>query len=1775
MHIDLEDLLAIVQAAVERGRGSVVKSWNEADHPRGQPENAGEFAKTGRKTIPFQPAQINPWNRRKNGRDETSFNIGERVVDGVTESQPFFAEMQTVSPSYLDLENDDGAEGEFSSLVYDALDEHPKEYDFRNLHTEYGDKKDAFGLTGTGHAKEVISKSSQMLLEYLHRYSPGVVYFTAEEKSRASLYEFLASRIARYNQDYEPVKIDFHNDDRTVFALVKKDKLDDVMDSLDGSKIKVSAVVKKSLRSYPEVLKAWDESQHPRGDDGRFINKGEISAAAKSSEKAAELRSKVTDPAERRKLDNAIADTKTRTQFAQSSEGFGRGLGKKRGEEEPPSRQPFATSTLGEHPNGHGPDVHETVALARGLRSGVFDEDARTKLAEHLDKHTRAELDEIRQHLGLRPGGRKSELASKIILAASGHEYPEQGFTGVLPMKDGSHRHYVDGVLDHVEQKPKDSATVQSRVTPEQAHAIIDHAIKGGKLFHKETREAIANMLLNRMSYRDIAELKNRLGLRASGRKEKFAQRIQHLIEARESHARLDPNHPANQPDPAGKLGSLAERLQEFEAKKALYGDGLNPARTAAVQDAAERLRLAVDSPFSAFGSDAALDEAKGAINDLYNTPEFLAAARIAGLHLDPKDGKPAQQIGAAVARMAAAKAGTAEPSKPTSGYEPQDQSRAEKHTHTIEPGQPGVSLDSHRDDIKRAGGAYDKVRKKWTIDEEGLQYLPKELRGQPITGRNPKANPEQGNSPKQSKTVDVPPVEPSHIPGVPASAVKEAEEFKKMHLGATRHDVEYDQMSPWTGKMLRDGDHKTRVMASNRIRALIRKYPDLFTDYGHFASPTPRLPAKPNAAEHLAKYGADANPSDVIKDFVSQGGHPGELYLHLNPEPQSPGGGVSRTSLSRSHASNFFRASEDAHRAIAKHFEGMAPKPMEEPKPETAQPEPHTRQVEVNYSEAMKNRAELRNAGAKWNPESRQWTVTDDGAKKLPPHLRTTALDEGQRLKEKSAEQTAQMEKQRAINEEQERKREAEYRENVKDPAWVESEIKRRNDRHARFMQGQSLFSGNRSADEAFHAEWIAQLKADHEATKQPAAQKQEGTPAGNTDHLQAVASSAGHDEMRDAADTVSRIEDIPVGERTADDRAELKRAKELAGAAEIDSSSSTGPKNPEKYVDDHPEVTADNPLGLPTNSASPHDRLKAANEKYMQVLQDYQSGKASEQDYEAVRNEYKTAEKEFDSAMESGGTPDATDAQQPDETAIKRSVLETKMAEAKAASKDKSKPKGDRDTWARHHDELEEQRNALAGSVRTLADHERAVARAKSMKDQQRLDELKKQEPAVHAEHIDQHLAKLDKRIARMDEANSWAKHVKNNYGKVLWDSEMETVYGTKKHAIENGFPRELIADPDDGGKHSSIDQIAQQMIDDGKLHVPSDRNDTDYLIEKMSSGETFDGTHDDHRQALASERESISRDRGHDPETDAAIVEQIKEGRKRNPSAKPAEEPKADAGGIPADSWLNSRPTEAEIVSKQPHEMTYGEFKELPENERKKLNHSGYISRVQHARLVADAIRDGKDVRPEVYENSVEGIVASGEKRLNDKYGHDWQEKIKNMATGVATINQVMGIGGDANEMIVRRKQTGAHSFDEHEKGQIVYDRNREPRVIVSASKPYVGRHDGNVTGYFQKIKLRDIKPKEKAEAERKIAAYLARLHGGEKGNLDYADLKKKQWADYESYIDKALKNDPDAPDTSTTHGKPSAVPIGVTDKDDFESRGKGVQKSVDLQRYELCL
>ena len=59
-----------------------------------------------------------------------------------------------------------------------------------------------------------------------------------------------------------------------------------------------------------EKFADWDESEHPRDDEGQFVSGGDLSAAAGDSGKADELRKRVTKPEERAKLEKAIGGGK-------------------------------------------------------------------------------------------------------------------------------------------------------------------------------------------------------------------------------------------------------------------------------------------------------------------------------------------------------------------------------------------------------------------------------------------------------------------------------------------------------------------------------------------------------------------------------------------------------------------------------------------------------------------------------------------------------------------------------------------------------------------------------------------------------------------------------------------------------------------------------------------------------------------------------------------------------------------------------------------------------------------------------------------------------------------------------------------------------------------------------------------------------------------------------------------------------------------------------------------------------------------------------------------------------------------------------------------------------------------------------------------------------------------------------------------------------------------------------------------------------------------------
>jgi hypothetical protein len=1434
----------------------------------------------------------------------------------------------------------------------------------------------------------------------------------------------------------------------------------------------------------PDVVKSWDESLHPRGDDGKFINKGEINAAAKDPAKAAELRGRVTDPGERKKLNAAITDHQTRKQF-KTPAGFGEGLrgGKAKPSADPFSREPHATGPHDAHPKPNRPTVHETVASLRSARESGFGPGELSDAAEMLGTHTADELQEIKRQLGIRATGRKAELANKILLAAAGVGYAEEGFTGRQYAKDGTLRHYEDGQLVHIEKASEHDRDL--RVTVEQAHALIDGHIRNGTVLTDEGKREIARTLHYGMTIRDIDELKRRLGLKAAGRrKELYAQRIADLVSDRERTARMSPDHPSGKPDPLGQFGSLEERLRHVESLQARYGaNGVHPDRMATVHDAADRLKRAIESPFASFSPESARDEVKGSVNDLYSGAEYAAAAAAAGIPLTHKgEGTPLQRLSAAVHELAKAKQGI-----------PDDAGGPDGPKNYVD-NLGGVGVDrshvlrgdtfANKDYLKEIGAKWNKDLAVWSVPEGSLSMLPPGVTANRLED-DPVLNPARRQ-----------PVAGNGLTDPDLSARSKPSDHTHRVVGNTypvrgaikRAGGRWDGThGHWTidedgAKLLPEG--VTAEPIPGRVAAKkagwepsLNSKPPLVTDPDRVAE----------LEADTAKRDADLSALKAPKDGVDVGGL---IESQHERERKKADEAEQYTRDREAQRAKWQQESQERNRGKV----GLDPNAT--PPAEMGHPEGH-----------------IHNALAKRFG--------------IPPEAVRDVLDTDVselRRRDKATDQ---------------------IRSNTATPTT----------NHEKFPHGSAKINAYQSDEKEAYVDYMT--KFDPKKLKQT--ESEDGIK--KTDHYQ---------NYLDWARQGSEPPPLHVYDST-DGKGDLvttNRRRSLAAAeAGLESvpawhgplNKETG--NPLKYGDIH---AAANELRAktaqsPAPQSAPPEPLPPVSPDGVPPA--------------PVTPVEPPAEGERAAKL-------PTVVADPDHAAT-RAILESKMAEAKEGEGNKANGKGDRESWARHHDELEDQYHALTGRVRTLAEHEKQVARAKSRKDEGRLAVLAKQEAAVHAKHLDDHLAKLDKRIAKEDESHTWANHVLQNHGKIKWDSEMETVYGSVKDAIENGMSPKMFAygpaveaaikagiprrsfgpaaakrngvlPPDE--RAQSIDQIAQAMESAGTLSTPSHRNSTDYLLEKISCGETHDGSHDDNRQALAAERSGLHAERDGTPEADKRLVESMRDGKKPkaaktpkpadpapesssvamdNPNAPEGESKPFDmdaamkfmAGGKPADGPKSTGPTD---LFGRPLPKTYAS----PKGDQLSLDdHIGTVW-VDKAKEHAE---------------SLGGKV--------EKLGHDWTFHTNGKKYQVGPAGEgypVTEVGGSAKGP-VQPKPIEKMADDEY---------------LQHLSKKFMEKVESGESGY---------KPGSvKIGKDGVMRLWQGKTNGG----WSKPAFFEPAWtqAAYDTGLPHPMSRmrvDPDAPDTATTHGKASAVPIGVTDKSDYESQGKGVRKSVQSPVYELIL
>lgn len=159
------------------------------------------------------------------------------------------------------------------------------------------------------------------------------------------------------------------------------------------------------------LLKAFDEGKHPRDDGGRFVSKEAIHAAKSDPKKAEELRARVTDPEQRKKLDAAIGGetdlgrTK-RGEQQQASEGR-KAEAKKRFDRVRELKDAISAARRGgeEVPHTHFTELaehlpHLTVSQLRSVRESLaasfFGRKRRDEMVTALVRHAKVRAEQMR-----------------------------------------------------------------------------------------------------------------------------------------------------------------------------------------------------------------------------------------------------------------------------------------------------------------------------------------------------------------------------------------------------------------------------------------------------------------------------------------------------------------------------------------------------------------------------------------------------------------------------------------------------------------------------------------------------------------------------------------------------------------------------------------------------------------------------------------------------------------------------------------------------------------------------------------------------------------------------------------------------------------------------------------------------------------------------------------------------------------------------------------------------------------------------------------------------------------------------------------------------------------------------------------------------------------------------------------------------------------------------------------------------------------------------------
>jgi hypothetical protein len=191
-----------------------------------------------------------------------------------------------------------------------AVENHRSEIDtLKHAELDVGDYGEPPGKPKPGAAPERVAKYESAKAEFLARRAAA--FETAKEKRRGEIAEVRAKMSGPLEQ-YKAARRDAKAAHR---ELVRSgDAITALIQPLHADPMRKAVAKgfdpKRYLFEPLVIVKAWTEAQrqlHPRDDVGRFVSVAAIHAAKSDPKLAKELRKRVTDPEEKKKLEDALS----------------------------------------------------------------------------------------------------------------------------------------------------------------------------------------------------------------------------------------------------------------------------------------------------------------------------------------------------------------------------------------------------------------------------------------------------------------------------------------------------------------------------------------------------------------------------------------------------------------------------------------------------------------------------------------------------------------------------------------------------------------------------------------------------------------------------------------------------------------------------------------------------------------------------------------------------------------------------------------------------------------------------------------------------------------------------------------------------------------------------------------------------------------------------------------------------------------------------------------------------------------------------------------------------------------------------------------------------------------------------------------------------------------------------------------------------------------------------------------------------------------------------